>query len=102
MTPAEVRPNMQQLAKREWRRPGLRKLPIKATAASDGAYMIGAAYAYDLSKRTSIGISYAMVKNDAGAVYNLYGGGGGYASTGAAPLPGEDPRVWSLAIRHAF
>lgn len=74
----------------------------KATVASDGAYMIGAAYAYDLSKRTSIGISYAMVKNDAGAVYNLYGGGAGYASTGAAPLPGEDPRVWSLAIRHAF
>lgn len=74
----------------------------KSTAAADGAYMIGAAYAYDLSKRTSIGISYAMVKNDAGAVYNLYGGGAGYASTGAAPLPGEDPRIWSLAIRHAF
>ena len=74
----------------------------KATAAADGAYMISAAYAYDLSKRTSVGISYAQVKNDAGAVYNVYGGGGGYASTGAAPLPGEDPRVWSLAIRHAF
>jgi predicted porin len=74
----------------------------KATAASDGASMIGAAYAYDLSKRTSVGISYASVKNDAGAVYNLYGGGGGYASLNAAPLPGEDPRVWSLAIRHAF
>ena len=74
----------------------------KATVASDGAYMIGAAYAYDLSKRTSVGISYATVKNDAGAVYNLYAGGGGYASLNATPLPGEDPRVWSLAIRHAF
>jgi len=74
----------------------------KATAVSDGAYMIGAAYAYDLSKRTSVGISYAAVKNDVGAVYNLYGGGAGYASTGAAPVAGEDPRVWSLAIRHAF
>jgi predicted porin len=74
----------------------------KATVASDGAYMIGAAYAYDLSKRTSVGISYATVKNDAGGIYNVYAGGGGYASTGTATLPGEDPRVWSLAIRHAF
>jgi len=74
----------------------------KATAVSDGAYMISGGYAYDLSKRTSVGISYVIVKNDPGAVYNVYGGGGGYASTNAAPLPGEDPRVWSLAVRHAF
>jgi predicted porin len=74
----------------------------KATAVSDGAYMISGGYAYDLSKRTSVGIAYVVVKNDAGAVYNLYGGGAGYASANAAPLPGEDPRVWSLAVRHAF
>ncbi|HTL26782.1 MAG TPA: porin [Burkholderiales bacterium] len=74
----------------------------KATAVSDGAYMIAAGYAYDLSKRTSIGISYVTVKNDAGAVYNVYGGGGSLASTGAPPLPGEDPRLWSLSIKHAF
>ena len=74
----------------------------KATAASDGAYMIAAGYAYDLSKRTSVGLSYVTLKNDSGAVYNLYVGGGNYASTGAAPLPGEDPRLWSLAIKHAF
>jgi len=74
----------------------------KATAVADGAYMIAAAYAYDLSKRTSVGISYVAVRNDPGAVYNVYGGGGGLASTNAAPLPGEDPRLWSLAIKHAF
>jgi predicted porin len=74
----------------------------KATAASDGAYMISAGYAYDLSKRTAIGISYATVKNDSGAFYNVYGGSAGYASANAAPLPGEDPRVWSLSIKHAF
>lgn len=74
----------------------------KATAVADGAYMIGAGYAYDLSKRTAIGISYTTVKNDAGAFYNVYGGGAGYASANAAPLPGEDPRVWSLSIKHAF
>jgi hypothetical protein len=65
--------------------------------------MIGAAYAYDLSKRTSIGISYAMVKNDAGAVYNLYGGGAGIRERLAQHRFLEKiPRVWSLAIRHAF
>lgn len=74
----------------------------KATAVADGAYMIGAGYAYDLSKRTAIGISYATVKNDSGAFYNVYGGSAGYASANAAPLPGEDPRVWSLSVKHAF
>ena len=74
----------------------------KATAVADSAYMSGAAYAYDLSKRTSIGIAYVTVQNDPGAFYNVYGGGGGFASTNAAPLPGEDPRLWSLAVKHAF
>ena len=74
----------------------------KATAASDGAYMISAAYAYDLSKRTSVGLSYVNIKNDPGAVYNVYVGGGAYASTGAAPLPGEDPRLFSIGVKHVF
>lgn len=76
----------------------------KATAATDGANMWAAAYAYDFSKRTSLGLTYAKISNDSGAVYNLWNsasvGGGGSAS--GAVAPGEDPAVISVTMRHAF
>jgi len=74
----------------------------KATAAADGARMFALAYAYDLSKRTSVGVTYASVSNDAGAIYNLYNSAAGQGSASAAVAAGEDPRIWSVALRHAF
>jgi predicted porin len=74
----------------------------QATAVGDGARMLALAYAYDLSKRTSIGLSYARITNDAGAVYNLYNSAGGQGSPSATVAPGEDPRIVSLGLRHAF
>ncbi|TAK45393.1 MAG: porin [Betaproteobacteria bacterium] len=74
----------------------------KATVASDGARMFAIAYAYDLSKRTSAGITYARIANDAGAFYNLYNSAAGQGSASAAVAAGEDPRIWSFALRHAF
>ena len=56
-----------------------------------------------LSKRTSVGVTYAQIKNDAGATYTPFTGNGGLG--GGAPhtaLAGEDPRFWSMTIRHAF
>ena len=76
----------------------------EATAVTDGAKMWAAAYAYDFSKRSSLGLTYAKIRNDSGAVYNLWNsasvGGGGSAS--GAVAPGEDPSIVSVTMRHAF
>jgi predicted porin len=74
----------------------------KATAADDGAKMWAFSYAYDLSKRTSVALTYAQIKNAAGANYNFFTsnslGIGGAPST----VAGEDPKMWGLTLRHAF
>ncbi len=72
----------------------------KATAATDGAKMWAVAYAYDFSKRTSLGLTYTEISNDTGAVYNLWNSVGTSAS--GAVAPGEDPRVVAVTMRHAF
>lgn len=64
--------------------------------------MLALAYSHDLSKRTSVGVTYARVNNDAGAFYNLYNSAAGQGSPSGAVIAGEDPRIWSLAVRHAF
>ncbi|MCX7960265.1 MAG: porin [Burkholderiales bacterium] len=75
----------------------------KATAARDGARMWALSYAYNFSKRTSVALTYASIRNDVGAVYNLFtsatlGLGGGAGAIAA----GEDPRTWGVTVRHAF
>ena len=70
------------------------------TAAQDGAKMWALAYAYNLSKRTSLALTYTQLKNDAAAAYNLFTG----TSLGISPTvaAGEDPRLWGMTIRHVF
>jgi predicted porin len=66
-----------------------------------GANMWALGYSYDLSRRTSLGITYARIKNRQNASYNLYNS----ASLGLGQgglLPGEDPRMFGTTIRHAF
>jgi predicted porin len=74
----------------------------KATAAADGARMWAFAYNYDLSKRTALGLSYARIRNDAGAFYNLDGSAGANGSPSGAVLAGENPRLWAFTVFHAF
>ena len=74
----------------------------KATAAADSARMLAIAYAYDLSKRTSVGVTYARISNDPGANYNLYNSAAGQGSPSAAVAAGEDPRIWAIVLRHGF
>ena len=58
-------------------------------------------YSYDLSKRTSLAITYARINNGANAGYNLYNSAGtGLGAAGVAA--GEDPRMFGTTIRHAF
>ena len=77
----------------------------KATAnVNDSARMWAFAYVYDLSKRTSVGVTYAKINNNTGAAYNFFtnANSGGFGSGNAAPAAGEDPRLLAFNIRHAF
>jgi predicted porin len=75
----------------------------KATPVQDGAKMWAIGYAYSLSKRSSVGVTYAQISNDTGATYTPFTGNGGLGGGSAhTALPGEDPRFWSMTIRHAF
>lgn len=73
----------------------------KATVAVDGAKMVALSYQYTLSKRTSVGLTYAKITNDAGAVYNLFTTAS-LGNSGATATAGEDPRMIAATIRHAF
>jgi len=66
-----------------------------------GANMWAIGYSYDLSKRTSLGLTYSRINNSSGAMYNFFTS----ASLGLGQggiLPGEDPRMFGSTIRHAF
>ena len=76
-------------------------LDDKVTAAQDGAKMFAIAYVYDLSKRTSMGISFSKITNDSGATYNHFTTTS-LGDASAAVAAGEDPRILAATIRHAF
>ena len=75
----------------------------KVAAGDQKATMWAIAYSYDLSKRTSLALTYAQLKNHSGANYNLFTstslGLGGSAGNMTA---GEDPKMFGLTMRHAF
>jgi len=62
------------------------------------------AYAYELSKRTSVALSYARINNGAAANYFMFAStslGLDNANTSGS-LPGEKPTMWGVTLRHAF
>jgi predicted porin len=68
-----------------------------------GAKMFAVAYVYDLSKRTSVGVTYAKIDNSADAAYTFFTGGGALGSADSLPTAdGEDPQLIQFTIRHAF
>lgn len=74
----------------------------RATAAADGVRVTALGYSYDLSKRTSLGLTYTRGTSDASAFYHLYNWAAGPGSPSAGVAAGEDPRIWSFGLRHAF
>ena len=72
------------------------------TVAQDGAKMVALSYQYTLSKRTSVGLTYAKITNDTGAAYNFFTTSSLGNSTGAGVAAGEDPRLFAGTLRHAF
>jgi predicted porin len=73
------------------------------TANQDsGAKMYAIAYAYDLSKRTSVAVTYGQITNDPAASYNFFTSTSGIGSSDAGVLPGEDPKLFSVTVAHYF
>jgi predicted porin len=70
------------------------------------ASMAAVAYNYALSKRTSVGITYAQIRNGENAAYNFFtdsgNGTSGLSSTNAGARAGEDPKLLALIMYHAF
>jgi len=75
--------------------------------ANTGASMWMLGYQYDLSKRTSVGLSYTAINNRSAALYDFWHGannvsglaGGANSSLAVA---GSDPRKFAMTVRHAF
>jgi len=74
---------------------------IRNDGKSSGAKEIALAYNYDLSKLTSVGITYARITNDAGANYNLFTDVP-LGSADVAAKPGENPSILQATIRQGF
>jgi predicted porin len=68
---------------------------------STAATMISAAYSYDLSKRTSVAVTYSAIDNDTNANYNFFTGAS-LGSADASPQRGEDLSLIQLTLRHTF
>ncbi len=72
-----------------------------AVTSSTGARMLALAYVYDLSKRTTLGLTYAKINNDANAAYNFFTAGA-FGGPDTTTFAGESPRLLQGTIRHAF
>jgi len=72
-----------------------------AAGSNSKATMFAASYQYNLSKRTSLALNYAQINNQAQAAYNFFTSTS-LGSADAGVKAGEDPRLWSLTMRHAF
>jgi predicted porin len=74
------------------------------TAANDdaGAKTYNVGYEHRFSKRSSVGVGYAVIKNDSDAVFTWTGAPGNQTGTGLAPLAGSDPSTFFVNFLHRF
>ena len=70
----------------------------------NAAKMWAFAYVYDLSKRTSMGVTVAKLDNAAAANYSFFTNtsGGGLSSANTSLAAGEDGQLIAFTVRHAF
>jgi predicted porin len=83
---------------------GKDKVGVGGLTDGTGAKLYAAAYVYDLSKRTSVGLTYAKIKNDSRAAYNFFTNDtpGAFGSTNSTLTAGESATLLALTVRHAF
>lgn len=72
------------------------------TTDNTGARMVSVAYVYSLSKRTSVGLTYARIDNDSNASYNFFTSGALGSTDAGSAIAGESPRLLQATVRHAF
>jgi predicted porin len=76
--------------------------PSVPCGSGTGAKLFSLGYNYPLSKRTSLGVVYSKLNNDAGGAYQFYTnsalGNSGAAAVGA----GVDQSLVYLGLRHVF
>jgi predicted porin len=71
-------------------------------AAATGAKLFSLGYNYPLSKRTSLGVVYSKLNNDANGVYQFYTNNSLGNSGVAALAGGTDQSLVYLGLRHVF
>ncbi|HVL55483.1 MAG TPA: porin [Burkholderiaceae bacterium] len=71
-----------------------------ATLANTDATLITVGYDYPLSRRTSVGVSYARLDNKAAGQYALFTGSA--LANLPAPVAGQDVNQFYLGLRHVF
>jgi predicted porin len=74
----------------------------QGVTSGTGAYMYSLAYVYDMSARTSLGLTYSVIHNDSYANYTYFTGNGTLGSPDATPVAGERQQLLHLGIKHAF
>ena len=76
----------------------------KVVGGNSGAKMLSLAYAYSLSKRTSVALTYSKISNETNAAYHLFNEVNPQIGVGAGATiaAGEDPRLMSVTVKHAF
>jgi predicted porin len=77
-------------------------LDTPAGTTDTGAKETTIGYDYRFSKRTTVGVGYAIIKNDPGAVFTWTGSPGNQTGTGLAPAGGSDPSTFFLSVIHRF
>jgi predicted porin len=84
-------------------------VPTAAAPTNDnGAKQYNIGYDHRFSKRTTVGVGYAVIKNDPGAQFTWTGappvqnGNSGSANAANTPFVGSDPSTYFVSITHRF
>jgi predicted porin len=71
-------------------------------AADNGAKQYNIGYDHRFSKRTTVGVGYAAIKNDPGAVFTWTGAPPVQDGANNTPFQGSDPSTFFVNITHRF
>ena len=82
---------------------GCGAVPTAASPSNDnGAKTWNVGYEHRFSKRTSVGVGYAKIDNDPGAVFTWTGAPPNQGGASNTPLAGSDPSTFFVNITHRF
>ncbi|HWV89529.1 MAG TPA: porin, partial [Burkholderiales bacterium] len=71
-------------------------------AGDNGAKQWNIGYDYRFSKRTTVGIGYATIENDAAAIFTWSGLSSSQGGQSINPVPGSDVSIFFISMLHRF